>query len=159
MRYVNCNNKQISQLSNTPKQDLSSTQLSNINYPSNDVTMSRNNVAEDTNLQNATSLSRMESCCVDGTSTQLLVESYCNKYQPSQSKPSPGYEIEELLDASYSINYSSRSATLLSIPPMNADEENQDIVTQKELLLCPRTPINRKGNDSEDRRDLNDSAR
>ena len=157
MKYVNSDSKQISQHANTPKQDLSSTQLSNINYPSNDVSMSRNNI-EDTNLQNATSLSRMESCCVDGTSTQLLVESYCNKYQPSQSK-SPGYEIEELLDASYSINNSSRSATLMSIPPMTGVDKNQDRVTQKELLLCPRTPNNRKENDSEDRRDLNDSAR
>ena len=159
MKYVKSDSLHISQHATEPKPDLSSTQLSNINYPSHDVTISRNKAVEDTDLQNATSLSRMESCCVDGTSTQLLVESYCNKYQPSQSKGSPGYEIEELLDASYSINNSSRSANLLSIPPINGNKENEDVTNEKELLLCPRTPNNRSGNGIENTRDLNDSAR
>ena len=159
MKYVNSDPQHISQHATKPKQDLSSTQLSNINYPSHDVTIPRNNAVEDTDLQNATSLSRMESCCVDGTSTQLLVESYCNKYQPSQSKGSPGYEIEELLDASYSINNSSRSANLLSIPPISGGEANREVENEKELLLCPRTPNNRNGNRIENTRDLNDSLR
>ena len=114
----------------------------------------------------------MESYCVDGTSTQLLVESYCNNFKPGPRENSPGYEAETLLDASYSINNSSRSATLLSIPPVtrktgsnssiqngNAQSINQEMEKNDKFLLCPRKTNTGAEPAYNDRSDLNDSVR
>ena len=153
------------------KQDLSSTQLSNIDYPSLDASVARD-VEDDSNDPNLTPLSRMESCCVDGTSTQLLVESYCNNFKQTRRENSPGYEAETLLDASFSINNSSRSATLLSIPPVtrktgsnssiqngNAQSINQEMEKNTKFLLCPRKTNTGAEPAYNNRSDLNDSVR
>ena len=163
-------NKQGNQHGIYSKQDLSSTQLSNINYPSLDATLCRNG-SEDTNQFNATQLSRMESCCVDGTSTQLLVESYCNKVPSNREIDSRGYKKEGFLAASFSVNNSSRSATLLSIPPVTSkngsngenlidnEQQNPNKVTEDEFLLCPKKTNNNGENNCNNASDLNDSER
>ena len=147
------------------KQDLSSTQLSQIDCPSLDMSISRDAVNY-TNQLNLTPLSRMESCCVDGTSTQLLVESYCNKFQPKPDQHSPTNHQDELLAASFSINNSSRSATLLSIPPVADGKDTNHVPNTNRhgnegdnLLLCPRKQNDGRESICNNSSDLNDSRR
>ena len=83
---------------------------------------------DETNPLNITPLSHMESCCVDGTSTQLLVESYCDRNQQNQPSRILQYDDEEaLLSASFSVSNSSRSAKLLSIPPVRGSTASDGI--------------------------------
>ena len=95
-----------------------------------------------------------------------------NNFKQGQRENSPGYEAETLLDASYSINNSSRSATLLSIPPVttktgsnssnqnsNAQSINQEMEKNDKFLLCPRKTNTGAEPAYNNMSDLNDSVR
>ena len=159
------------------EQNLSSTQLSNINSPSLDNTKV---LIDDTNQLNATPLSRMESCCVDGTSTRLLVESYCDQFKQKHPDHIPCHEKEKFLAASFSVNNSSRSATLLSIPQVSGTKDANSAdkkkykacqtfnpsqspigyqITEERLLPVNWDTINSPENNSMVLRDLNGSQR
>jgi hypothetical protein len=170
-------NKQRPQNVGCLEKNLSSTQLSNIISPSLDNTKV---LIDDTNQLNATPLSRMESCCVDGTSTRLLVESYCDQFKQKHPDHIPCHEKEKFLAASFSVNNSSRSATLLSIPPVAGTKDANSAykkkykacqtfnpsqspigyqITEERLLPVNWETINGPENNSMVLRDLNDSER
>lgn len=92
-----------------PRSDLSSTQLSEIRSRESMLSASSGSGELD-----RTNLSHLQSVCVDGTATQLLVESYCDRLrkrlEPQQQQQNPSNSL--LLSSFSSVNnYNRRMIT------------------------------------------------